>query len=84
MVYTRMQYTGFSKVFFFQNAKWFRHTCAFPMPIFVKYTSAKQHYVQICDTKLHLNGAINMKREDRNLLIPLCTEPIFTKVVNAE
>lgn len=54
------------------------------MPIFVKYTSAKQHYVQICDTKLHLNGAINVKREERNLLIPLCTEPIFTKVVNAE
>jgi hypothetical protein len=26
----------------------------------------------------------NCEREDRNLLIPLCTESIFTKIVNAE
>jgi len=34
--------------------------------------------------KWHLNGAIIVKIEDKNLLIPLCTEPIFTKLVIAE
>jgi len=34
--------------------------------------------------KWHLNGAVIVKREERNLLIQLCTEPIFTKLLNAE